>query len=163
MRVPKVFLSSTRRDLLPYRAAAHEAARAAGFLSLGMEDFAPSGDKYSLEKCLEYVDQADVVVVLVAHWYGSEPHGRSKSFTWLECEYARDTRDIEVIGLVVREDYHQWPFNYREEFRLATSPKGARRAIRQLKAFKQWLSQYVTAEFSTRLEVRHKVYHALTK
>jgi formylglycine-generating enzyme required for sulfatase activity len=163
MRVPKVFLSSTRRDLLPYRAAAHEAARAAGFLSLGMEDFAPSGDKYSLEKCLEYVDQADVVVVLVAHWYGSEPHGHSKSFTWLECEYARDTRDIEVIGLVVREDDHQWPFNYREESRLATCPDEALRAIGQLRAFKEWLSKYVTAEFSTPPEVRYAVFHALTE
>ncbi len=164
MGAPTVFLSSTRRDLPLYRTAAIDAARSAGFLAVGMEDFAPSGDKYSLEKCLEYVDKADVLVVLVAQRYGSTPDTESKSFTWLECLHARDARNIEVIALVVKEDDDtwQWPPRLCDYYRLRSEPPDlVNRDIEQLKAFKQWLSRYPTVEFATTDNVNHQVYKAL--
>jgi len=154
---PKHSFLSTRLDLLPtgYRSAAREAAVNAGFLPHGMEDFAPSGDLYTLDKCLEYVSQADLLVVIVAHRYGwippDQPGGRNKSVTWLECQYAREVKKIEVLRFFVKDDDDKWkwPLELREEHRLteaiqrgAATPELFREvqlACAQLKAFKEWL------------------------
>ena len=159
MGVPTVFISSTRLDLLPtgYRAAAREAAVNADFLPLGMEDFAPSGDKYTLEKCLEYVSRADLLVVIVAHRYGwiprDQPKGETKSVTWLECEHARDVRKIQVLRFFVKDDDDKWkwPDPLREAYRLMQAAeegtlteelrKEVQHACSQLRAFKDWLEK----------------------
>jgi hypothetical protein len=55
--------------------------------------FAPSGDKPTLEACLEKVEQAEVAVTIVAHRYGRVPddpkkNPDGKSIAWLEWEHA---------------------------------------------------------------------------
>jgi formylglycine-generating enzyme required for sulfatase activity len=163
MPAPTVFLSSTSLDLKPYRDAALEAARAAGFAAICMEDFTASGARYTLQECLTKVEQADVLVVLAAHRYGWVPPGNTKSVTWLECEHARNKKNIEVIAFVVKEDFQEWPYNLREVSRLDRGDPSDQvmQAIVQLKAFKQWLAQYITAEFAAPSDVNNKVYKAL--
>jgi hypothetical protein len=63
---PVVFISSTFEDLKEHREQAERAAKAAGFSPRMMEYFPASGDKLSLPKCLEMVDQAEVVAVTPA-------------------------------------------------------------------------------------------------
>ena len=87
MSIPTVFISSTREDLQPYRDAARDAAGREGFRFIRMEDFAAAGQP-SLEECLKRVADADVLIVIVAYCYGSEPEGHDKSYTWLECDEA---------------------------------------------------------------------------
>src|SRR5437773_1023530 len=96
---PVVFISSTSDDLKEHREQAVKAASAIGFSLRMMEYFPASGHKPTLEACLEKVDEAEVVVVLVAHRYGWVPDGL-KSITWLECDHARK-RKIEVLAFVV--------------------------------------------------------------
>jgi len=166
MPAPTVFLSSTSLDLKPYRAAALDAARAAGFAAICMEDFAASGRRYTLAECLHQVDKADVLVVLVAHRYGWVPPGQTKSVTWLECEHARENKNkkIDVIALVVNEEYKEWPYHLREAYRYESDPpEQVTESIRQLKAFKQWLSNYITVPFTTPADVKAEVYKALTE
>jgi hypothetical protein len=92
-RDPVVFISSTLDDLKDHREQAAKAARAMGFSARMMEDFPAAGHAPSLKYCLEKVDEAEVVVVLVAHRYGWVPEDASnpdnKSITWLECDHAR--------------------------------------------------------------------------
>ncbi len=168
MGAPTVFLSSTSLDLKPYRDAALAAARGEGFAAICMEDFAANGRRYTLEECLHQVDQADVVIALVAHRYGSTPPKQTKSFTWLECKHARENKNkkIEVIALVVEEDDDkwQWPMNLREEYRLLTEPHTrVKKAVNQLKAFKKWLGKYPTRGFKTPDDVKLEVIKALAK
>ena len=62
-----VFLSSTAKDLQPYRNAVDEAIRKlAGFHCVRMEDFG-SVDEEPLEICRRKVAESDVFVALVGH------------------------------------------------------------------------------------------------
>src|SRR5688572_17463797 len=117
--VPVVFVSSTSEDLRPYRVAARDAAIAAEFLPRMMEYFEARGDHPPLRTCLDKVDEADLVVAVVAYRYGwvppDQPAGHNKSITWLECERAV-ARGKEVIAFPVDEG-HAWPVELREEYR----------------------------------------------
>ena len=105
-RAPFVFISSTSDDLKKHREQAALAARACGFASIMMEDFAPTSHAPSLPACLEKVAQAEVVIVLVAHRYGWVPDGPGnpdgKSITCLECEHALGmSHPKEVLAFLV--------------------------------------------------------------
>ena len=80
-----------------HRGQAAKAALASGFSPRMMEYFPAAGHQPTLPACLEKVDEAEVVVVLVAHRYGWAPddpaNSDAKSITWLECEHAwKETR-----------------------------------------------------------------------
>jgi formylglycine-generating enzyme required for sulfatase activity len=143
---PNVFLSSTSIDLKPYRDAAQAAAQGAGFFVIAMEFFAPSG-RYSLETCLAQVDQADVLVVIVANRYGSTPPGRTQSFTHLECLRARERR-IEVIPFLI-DDEHPWPPRFVDK-----TP--------EIDRFKEWLrGTFTCGTFTGEDNLALQVNHAL--
>ncbi len=69
-RVPVVFISSTVSDLEAYRDRAAVAARGAGFLAVLCEDWVATDVKPPLEECLEKVDEAHLLVTIVAHRCG---------------------------------------------------------------------------------------------
>ena len=107
-KTPKVvFISSTSEDLKQPRQAARDAAISAGFLPVMMEYFVASGKEPSLPACLAKVDDAHLVVAIVAHRYGWVPPdqegGEHKSITWFECEYAID-QGKEVLAFLVDKD-----------------------------------------------------------
>lgn len=174
--VPKVFISSTSEDLKEHRAAARDAAIAAGFLPIQMEYFAASGEHPPLQACLQKVSAADVVVVIVAYRYGWVPDdqevGRHKSITWLECEQVRADKDKKEILAFVVDAQHPWDAELKEEHRLGTAVREGKatpellvevqRNVEQLTAFKNWIDSIgVRAKFTTAADLGWKVSQAL--
>jgi formylglycine-generating enzyme required for sulfatase activity len=167
---PVVFISSTSEDLKDHRAMAVQAAHASGFSPLWMEYFPASGHLPTLPACMEKVDEAEVVVVLVAHRYGWVPDDPSnpdhKSITWLECDHARLANGKEVLAFLVGEKA-QWPAELREDYRLVTERKmpgiGAEveRNEQKLGEFKRELGGYFRASFTDAASVRPLVSEAL--
>lgn len=145
---PRVFVSSTSKDLQTYRARAGEAARAAGFAAEMMEDFPATGAHPPLEECLRRVEGCDVVVVIVAHRYGWRPVTGGKSVTWLECEHALG-RGMEVLAFVVDEHF-EWPLHLKDSHRIARALEEGSATpellaeiqadIADIRKFKEWLS-----------------------
>ena len=119
-----MFVSSTAEDLRgeegpgggvagSFRAAARDAVLRAGCRP-EMQEYWVAKDNPPLQECLERVDGTEVLVVIVAHWYGWEPEDQSassaderKSITWLECERAVKNKR-EVLAFVVDEQA-DWP------------------------------------------------------
>src|SRR5579871_2239477 len=173
---PVVFISSTSEDLREHREQAAKAARASGFSPRMMEYFPASGSKPSLGACLDMVEEAEVVVVLVAHRYGWVPEDASnsegKSITWLECSHAW-TRGKEVLAFLVDPEF-EWPDRLREEYRLIGGRKLAAREFDQLREevqrneerlaeFKKQLNGYFRSQFTDAASVRPLVSEALAQ
>lgn len=167
---PVVFISSTSEDLKEHREMAVQAALASGFSPRQMEYFPASGHLPSLPACLEKVDEAEVVVVLVAHRYGWVPDDPSnpdhKSITWLECEHARLANGKEVLAFLVDGKF-AWPAELREDYRLVTERKKpgiseeVERNEKKLAEFKRELSGYFRPSFTTAASVRPLISEAL--
>ena len=146
--MPKVFISSTREDLEPYRTAARDAAIQVGFQPVMMEYFTAQGKRPPYPACMAKVEECDVLVAIVAHRYGwvpsDQPPPGGKSITWLECERAK-----EVLAFVVDEKC-AWPPELREAYRLTKAMEEGKytaklatevkRNVAKLREFKQWLS-----------------------
>jgi hypothetical protein len=173
---PVVFISSTAEDLKEHRIKAADAARASQCSLRWMEDLASGGDKLTLPACKQMVEQAEVVVVLVAHRYGWVPDGLenpdSKSITWLECDHARQAGK-EVLAFVVDPDL-SWPPELKEDYRLTKEKnqparkfnqirKEVLRNERKLAEFKQELSLYPRRPFTDAASVYTLVFQALTE
>ena len=113
---PVVFISSTSEDLTKYREQAAAAAELSGFAVGRMEYWSDNG-RPTLSACLEKVDEAEVVVVIVAHRYGWVPDDPAnpdgKSITWLECERAWKA-DKPVLAFLVDPKY-EWPPELHED------------------------------------------------
>ena len=152
-KTPKVvFISSTSEDLKEHRQAARDAAISAGFLPVMMEYFVASGKKPPLPACLAKVDEAHLVVAIVAHRYGWVPPDQvgseHKSITWLECEYALD-QGKEVLAFLVDKDA-RWPAELRESYRTSAAiddgsftqqlGQEVTRNVAELGKFKEWLN-----------------------
>lgn len=167
-RVPIVFISSTSDDLKDHREQAARAALASGFYPLMMEYFPAAGHRPTLAACLEEVDKAEVVVVLVAHRYGwvpDDPSNRdAKSITWLECHRAWNVTGKEVLAFLV-EPNCDWPVELREDYRLIEDKNLPTRKYNQVRTevkrneekldqFKKQLSGYLRATFTDAASVR---------
>ncbi len=177
MDLPIVFISSTCEDLRLHRQAAREAALRCDFHPRMMEYFAASGNP-PLAECLARVDQADVLVVIIAHrfgWVPDEQGGRKdrrKSITWLECQRARDNGQ-EVLAFLVDEPMDPpWPADRREGYQLIeaaergdASPQlidEVQRNIARLKDFKQEIcDQGIIVRFTTPDSLQIQVLAAL--
>lgn len=159
-KIPVVFISSTVEDLKLYRSHARDAAIRAGFYPL-MQEYFVARDNPPLKECLERVEHADVVVVIVAHRYGwvpqDQPGAETKSITWLECEKAaQDGKD--VLAFVVDEKC-EWPHKLKESYRtMAAVEQGkaapellaeVQRNVARLRDFKQWLGTRTRRSFIT--------------
>src|SRR5580658_165454 len=167
---PVVFISSTSEDLKDHREMAAQAAQASGFSPRWMEYFPASGRLPALQACMEKVDEAEVVVVLVAHRYGWAPDDPSnpdrKSITWLECDRARLANGKELLAFLVDEKA-AWPPELREDYRLVKERKKpgigeeVDRNEKKLEEFKRQLSGYFRASFTSAASVRPLVSEAL--
>ena len=172
--VPKVFISSTQKDLQQHRDSARDAANSAECLPVMMEYFVASGQHAPLEACMAKVDGTDVTVVIVAHRYGWVPPGQDddgwKSITWLECEQTRANGN-EVLAFVVDPE-HDWDAALREENRIAAAMVAGtdtqelydevKRNVAELKKFKSWIGGLgIRLTFTTPEDLRGKVSDAL--
>jgi formylglycine-generating enzyme required for sulfatase activity len=99
-----VFLSSTAKDLQPWRDAVAEAiGKLSGFHCVRMEDFG-AVDEEPLEVCRRKVEQSEVFVGLVGHILGSSPDGSALSFTQIEYEAAKATGKPRLL-FMADEDF----------------------------------------------------------
>jgi formylglycine-generating enzyme required for sulfatase activity len=168
--VPKVFISSTKEDLEPYRNAARDAAIQVGFQPVMMEYFTAQGKRPPYPACMAKVEECDLLVAIVAHRYGwvpaDQPPPGGKSITWLECERAK-----EALAFVVDEKF-AWPPELRETHRLSKAiedgtdtPELAaevKRNVAKLREFKQWLDSLgFRATFTNPDELKAAVLAAL--
>lgn len=170
---PKVFVSSTLEDLLPYRDAARDAVLRLGWVPLMYEYWAAGGNP-PLATCLEKVDPADVLIVIVAHRHGwtssdQEP-GEHKSITRLECERARHNGK-QVIPFFVDKSA-AWDRKLDEAYCIteAKPPDIAQvaaevaRNVAALGDFKTWLESVATHKtFFNEDQLGGRVYEALTE
>ncbi len=179
----KVFISSTLYDLRGYREAACRAVKRRELAAIDSDDWESVGAP-PLAVCLERIDRLDpaedVVVVIVARWYGSVPAeqqaGDYKSFTWLECERAI-ARGVKVLSFVLDEAYEPWPAEACEPWRLeeATRRRRTDKSIRldevadlvdrneaALTRFKTWLDSVSTrTTFRSDESLKMEVFAAL--
>lgn len=84
----QVYLSSTLDDLRPYRQAALEALRVAGFLA---KDSYKATDRPTVEQCLKDVGACGIYVGLFAGRYGWQPDGHN-GLSITELEYREAVR-----------------------------------------------------------------------
>ncbi len=169
--IPKVFISSTLEDLQPFREKAREAILRLGWVPIDC-GYWPAGGNPPLATCLERVDDADVVVAIVAHRHGwtpaDQPAGEYKSITRLECERAK-AKGIEGIPFLVDEKA-TWEGLVKETDRINEAPTDkiaevaaeVGRNVTALKHFKAWLDQIGTRKtFSNPDQLATEVLHAL--
>ncbi len=174
--MPRVFISSTNRDLKDYRMEAGMAAHAAKF-NADLQENWTAEDHPPLTVCLERVRNANVLVVIVAHRYGWVPEDEEcnpegKSITWLECKEAV-ANDKHVLAFVVDEGA-DWPTHLSDKADLdrameldddeeaEAQVRAIRKRIKGLKAFKAWLSSRgLRRTFRTKEELKLEVERAL--
>lgn len=108
----RVYVSSIPEELEPYGAAAHEAARELGFVTLarkagGLRGFLP------VEACARQVASADAVLVLVGHRRGGVPSPQEGGdgyhpWSWWEAHVAFERR-LPLAVLMASDDWGpQW-------------------------------------------------------
>ncbi len=107
-----VFLSSTARDLGPYRDAVFKAISGLdGFHCVRMEDFG-ARDWEADDFCRAKVSECDVFVGLIGHLYGSSPPGSKTSFTEREYEAAVEAKIPRLVFMA--SDDLPMPLKLRE-------------------------------------------------
>src|SRR5687767_13396874 len=97
----QVFVSSTYSDLQAERQAAVEAILKAGHIPAGMELFA-AGNESQLDTIRRWIDQSDVLMLILGGRYGSVDPKTSLSYTELEYSYAV-TKGIPVFAVVISD------------------------------------------------------------
>jgi hypothetical protein len=92
-----VFLSSTAKDLQPWRDAVAEAiGKLSGFHCIRMEDFG-AVDAAPADLCRKKVAESDIFVGLAGHFNGSCPEGSDLSYTQIEYEEAKRKRKPRLM------------------------------------------------------------------
>ena len=87
VRARAVFVSSTYKDLVPYRAGAREAITALNLQFIGMEDF-PAGAVAASTVMLDHLTKAQVCVLIIGWRYGTRDPDTGLSYTQFEYENA---------------------------------------------------------------------------
>ncbi len=150
----KVFVSSTTEDLKAHRLAVFAALQRLSAQVEAMEDFnAAPGTPVS--ECRRRVVEADALVVIVAHRYGSVP-GREqgghdgRSFTWLEVE-AAEAAGRAVFAFLVDPEAVWKPKKEQDRLVEARDPQTAGEivaAVQNLVAFREHLrSHHICVSF----------------
>lgn len=84
----KVFISSTYKDLIDYRAAAIRAVEGTNYQASKMEVFGARADE-PLDACLKEVEESELFIGIYALRYGYIPAGSEISITEMEYVHAR--------------------------------------------------------------------------
>lgn len=105
-RGPRVFISSATGALAQYRSAAVDVCHRLGFQPVHMEEFSPERPP-PVDVCRREVEACDILVLLLAHRYGSRPEGDERSYTELEYDVAC-AGGLELLAFVVDPD-QPWP------------------------------------------------------
>jgi hypothetical protein len=148
-RTPWVFLASTYEDLKEYREGVRDEIARQKCLPLRMEDWSSDAGT-SLERSLEELAQADLLIVVVGCRYGSPVANSEKSFTETEYETAK-AWGLDVLAFLPSRDA-KWSNEVMD-------PQNAEK----LEAFKKRLKNGHISEYSSPAELRLWVHAALTR
>lgn len=99
----RIFVSSTKEDLVPYREAVENALTSMEHVPLGMEFFVSSPDS-PIDVCLSTVRRSQLYIVIVGMRYGSIEEGSGKSFTELEYDEAVKNK-IPILAFIIDEEH----------------------------------------------------------
>jgi hypothetical protein len=160
-------------DLADFRRAALDAILRLNWQPIDCGYWSAGGNP-PLKTCLGKVEEADVVLAIVAHRHGwtppDQPEKGHKSITRLECERAHQN-GIEVIPFFVDDKAH-WDATLTEAHRIheanpeeiATVATEVGRSVQSLREFKGWLDSVGTRRvFSNAEQLGIEVLHALTE
>lgn len=111
----KIFISSTFRDLKEEREKIHHYLKKAGLESLGMEFFVAESDTPK-GVCLQEVQAANLILLIVTDNYGTIDEETKKSFTHLEFEKARESR-IKILAFLQNEPKDSKVIEFQSEIR----------------------------------------------
>lgn len=101
--IKTIFLSSTGKDLFPYRESVFKAIqKLSGFSCVRMEDFV-AADQMPLEYCVSEVYSCDIFIGIIGHYYGNSPD-EIKSYTEYEYEEALKNKKPRLM-FVAPEDF----------------------------------------------------------
>ena len=107
----RVFVASSFEDLLAYRAAVTRSILAAGDLPEDML-YWPAEESPPLAGSLRRLRSSSLLVLLIAHRYGTPPFGQDQSITELEFDEAV-ARNIPILAFQVDSTY-PWPPHHVE-------------------------------------------------
>ncbi len=102
----KVFISSTYKDLIDYRAAAIRAVEGTNYQASKMEVFGARPDE-PLDACLKEVEESDFFIGIYALRYGFIPEGADISITEMEYAHAKKLGK-EIYCFLLDEENQPW-------------------------------------------------------
>lgn len=110
-KIYRVFLSSTARDLDPWRTAVYEKLNRMLLVHpTWMKDW-PAHDDKAQDVCEGYVRHCDIFVCLIGHCFGSAPDSQpNRSYTMLEYDWAEKYKKPKLI--------HRAPSSFRVPYDL---------------------------------------------
>ncbi len=148
----KVFISSTYKDLIDYRAATIRAVEGTNYQASKMEVFGVRPDE-PLDACLKEVEESDLFIGIYAHRYGYVPAGSAISIT--EMEYVHAKRLGKPIYIfIIDEENQPWLLKFME----------GEPGKSKLKDFKKRVQKdHVCDYFTTPDDLRAKVANALSR
>lgn len=147
----KVFISSTYKDLIDYRAAAIRAVEGTNYQASKMEVFGARPDE-PLDACLKEVEESDFFLGIYAHRYGYVPSNLDISITEMEYVHAKKLGK-PIYVFVIDEEKQPWLPKFIE------GEPGASK----LRDFKQRVqTDHVCAFFTTADDLGMKVATALS-
>lgn len=146
--IPKVFISSTARDLEAYRRAVVDECIGLGLMPIAMEFF-EAMTKGATEGSKQRLDEADLYIGIFAHRYGYVEEGYTASVTECEFDYAAE-RGLDRLCFLVQDDHPLGEILEDDA------------TLERLRAFKQRVAQkHICSWFTTVDDLRKKVWHAL--
>lgn len=147
----KVFISSTYKDLIDYRAAAIRAVEGTNYQASKMEVFGARPDE-PLEACLKEVQESDLFIGIYALRYGFIPEGADISITEMEYVHAKKL-GRPIYCFILDEENQPWLQKWVED-----EPGKSK-----LKEFKKRIQKvHVCDYFTTPDDLRAKVSNALS-
>jgi tetratricopeptide (TPR) repeat protein len=147
----KVFISSTYKDLIEYRAAAIEAVEGTSYQAIKMEVFGARSNE-PIEACLKEIEQSDLFVGIYAHRYGYVPDGSDISITQMEYLHAKKL-GRPIYCFVIDDENQPWLPKWIED-----EPGKSK-----LKDFKGHIqTDHIVAFFTTPDDLGMKVANALS-
>ena len=147
----KVFVSSTYLDNKARRRIVQEAITMAGMIWHGMEIFTAS-TRPTVEECLRYVREADLLVGIIAWRYGWEPEGYEKSITEMEYDAAAERLMFQLDPLLPvnpEKDFDPGPDRWKKQ--------------KKLEAFKEQFSKDQMPAYFNETTLQAKVLAALNR
>ncbi len=147
----KVFISSTYKDLVDYRAAAIRAVEGTNYQASKMEVFGARPDE-PLDACLKEVEESELFIGIYALRYGFIPEGADISITEMEYLHAKKLGK-EIYCFILDEKKQPWFTEFIEG-----EPSKSK-----LGNFKQRIQKvHVCDYFTTPDDLRAKISNALS-